>query len=248
MESDGCALSSFDGARPAIFLETRHGPTDGPKWADSHCAPLIRCEPDCWITWVMSSRRQQWTRQWRLLPRMLVTIRLRNVLLLPRFPCAEESAHEVPPNSFHATRPRMPCIYAPGEIAQLMGAAAQLRESYPQRPGTLIGLIAAPVFAFLRCSTSGFMVGCPIASCRSVGPSSARAVWFAVGRKSADCALHGGARLSPDSSPGGYHVGTLLPRTSEHSGRGSRPESSAGRCALLTLMNGGPRSCLLGLS
>jgi integrase/recombinase XerD len=74
-------------------------------------------------------------------------IRLRNVVLLARFLCAEDSAHEVPPNSFHAsTQRRLPYIYAPGEIAQLVEAASRLRESYPLRRqvyGTLLGLIAA---------------------------------------------------------------------------------------------------------
>jgi integrase/recombinase XerD len=74
-------------------------------------------------------------------------VRLRNVVLLARFLRAEDSAHEVPPNSFHAsTRRRMPYIYTPGEISQLIGAAAQLRASYPLRRqvyGTLLGLIAA---------------------------------------------------------------------------------------------------------
>jgi integrase/recombinase XerD len=74
-------------------------------------------------------------------------IRLRNVVLLARFLCAEDSAHEVPPNSFHAsTLRRLPYIYPQEEIAQLVGAASQLRESYPLRRQvyrTLLGLIAA---------------------------------------------------------------------------------------------------------
>ncbi len=74
-------------------------------------------------------------------------IRLRNIVLLARFLRAEDSTHEVPPNSFHASRQRrLPYIYAPEEIVQLVEAASQLRESYPLRRqvyGTLLGLIAA---------------------------------------------------------------------------------------------------------
>jgi integrase/recombinase XerD len=74
-------------------------------------------------------------------------IRLRNVVLLARFLRTEDSAHEVPHNSFHAsTRRRLPYIYTPEEIGQLVGAASRLRESYPLRRqvyGTLLGLIAS---------------------------------------------------------------------------------------------------------
>ncbi len=74
-------------------------------------------------------------------------IRLRNVVHLARFLHAEDSSHEVPYNPFHApARRRLPYIYAPGEIVQLVGAANRLRESYPLRRqvyGTLLGLIAA---------------------------------------------------------------------------------------------------------
>lgn len=74
-------------------------------------------------------------------------IRLRNVALLARFLHAEDPTHEVPPNQFHAsTQRRLPYIYSPGEIAQLVGAASRLRESYPLRRqvyATLLGLIAA---------------------------------------------------------------------------------------------------------
>ena len=74
-------------------------------------------------------------------------IRLRDVVHLARFLRAEDSAHEVPPNPFHAaTRRRLPCIYTPREIVQLVGAASQLRASYPLRRqvyATLLGLIAA---------------------------------------------------------------------------------------------------------
>jgi len=48
-------------------------------------------------------------------------IRLRNVVLLARFLCAEDSAHAVPPNSFHAsTLRRLPYIYPQEEIARLV--------------------------------------------------------------------------------------------------------------------------------
>jgi len=74
-------------------------------------------------------------------------IRLRNVVHLARFLHAEDPTHEVPPNPFHAsTQRRLPYIYSPGEIAQLVGAAGRLRESYPLRRqvyATLLGLIAA---------------------------------------------------------------------------------------------------------
>lgn len=73
-------------------------------------------------------------------------IRLRNVVLLARFLRAEDATHEVPPNSFHASRQRrLPYIYTPSEIAQLVAAASQLRESYRLRRqvyGTLLGMIA----------------------------------------------------------------------------------------------------------
>ena len=72
---------------------------------------------------------------------------MRNIVLLARFLRAEDLAHEVPHNPFHSsTRRRLTYIYAPGEIAQLVGAATQLRESYPLRRqvyGTLLGLITA---------------------------------------------------------------------------------------------------------
>jgi integrase/recombinase XerD len=74
-------------------------------------------------------------------------IRLRNVLHLARFLNTEDATHEVPLNPFHAsTRRRMPYIYSPVQIAQLVAAASRLRESYPLRRqvyGTLLGLIAA---------------------------------------------------------------------------------------------------------
>jgi integrase/recombinase XerD len=66
---------------------------------------------------------------------------------LARFLHAEDPAHEIPSNPFRASkRRRLPYIYAPEEIAQLVGAARRLRESYPLRRqvyGTLLGLIAA---------------------------------------------------------------------------------------------------------
>lgn len=74
-------------------------------------------------------------------------VRLRNVVLLARFLYAEDPAHEVPPNSFHASRQRsLPYIYSPEEIMQLVAVASQLPKSYPLRRqvyGTLFGLIAA---------------------------------------------------------------------------------------------------------
>lgn len=74
-------------------------------------------------------------------------VRLRNVVLLARFLYAEDPTHEVPPNSFHASRQRsLPYIYSPEEIGQLVAVASQLRESYPLRRqvyGTLLGLIAS---------------------------------------------------------------------------------------------------------
>jgi len=74
-------------------------------------------------------------------------VRLRNVARLARFLHAEDPAHEVPSNPFRALkRRRLPYIYTAEEIAQLVGAAGRLRESYPFRRqvyGTLLGLIAA---------------------------------------------------------------------------------------------------------
>ena len=74
-------------------------------------------------------------------------IRLRDVVLLARFLHAEDPIHEVPTNPFYApTRRRLPYIYTPDEIAQLLEGAGRLRRSYPFRRqvyGTLLGLIAA---------------------------------------------------------------------------------------------------------
>jgi integrase len=74
-------------------------------------------------------------------------IRLRDVARLARFLHAEDPIHEVPTNPFYApTRRRLPYIYTPAEIVQLLEAAGQLRRSYPFRRqvyGTLLGLIAA---------------------------------------------------------------------------------------------------------
>ncbi len=73
--------------------------------------------------------------------------RLRNVVNLARFLHAEDPIHEVPPNLFQASKQRpVPYIYSPEEIARLVGAARELRETYPLRRqvyATLIGLIAA---------------------------------------------------------------------------------------------------------
>ena len=74
-------------------------------------------------------------------------IRLRDVARLARFLHAEDPTHEVPMNPFSApTRRRLPYIYTPEEIVQLVGAASRLRQSYPLRRqvyGTLLGLLAA---------------------------------------------------------------------------------------------------------
>jgi integrase/recombinase XerD len=74
-------------------------------------------------------------------------IRLRDVARLARFLHAEDPIHEVPTNPFCAyTRRRLPYIYTPAEIVQLLEAATRLRRSYPFRRqvyGTLLGLIAA---------------------------------------------------------------------------------------------------------
>jgi integrase/recombinase XerD len=74
-------------------------------------------------------------------------VRMRNVANLARFLHAEDPSHEVPSNPFLASqRRRLPYIYAPEEIVQLIRATDRLRESYPLRRqvyGTLIGLIAA---------------------------------------------------------------------------------------------------------
>jgi integrase/recombinase XerD len=74
-------------------------------------------------------------------------IRLRDVARLARFLHAEDPIHEVPTNPFYApTRRRLPYIYTPVEIVQLLEGASRLRRSYPIRRqvyGTLLGLIAA---------------------------------------------------------------------------------------------------------
>ncbi|GAC1528897.1 MAG: tyrosine-type recombinase/integrase [Chloroflexota bacterium] len=74
-------------------------------------------------------------------------IRLRDVARLARFLHAEDPIHEVPGNPFYApTRRRLPYIYTPAEIVQLLAGAGRLRRSYPFRRevyGTLLGLIAA---------------------------------------------------------------------------------------------------------
>jgi integrase/recombinase XerD len=74
-------------------------------------------------------------------------IRLRDIAHLARFLHAEDPAHEVPSNPFRAPQcRRLPYIYAPEEIAQLVAATGRLRGSYPLRRqvyGTLLGLIAA---------------------------------------------------------------------------------------------------------
>jgi len=74
-------------------------------------------------------------------------IRVRDVARLARFLHAEDPKHQIPSDLFH--RPlhrRLPYIYAPQEIVQLMEAARRLRESYPLRRqvyATMIGLMAA---------------------------------------------------------------------------------------------------------
>jgi len=74
-------------------------------------------------------------------------IRLRDVAQWARFLHAENPTHEVPANLFHFTkRRRLPYIYAPEELAQLVGAADRLRLTYPLRRevyATMFGLIAA---------------------------------------------------------------------------------------------------------
>ena len=74
-------------------------------------------------------------------------IRLRDIARLARFLHAEDSIHEVPTNPFYAPmHRRLPYIYTPAEIVQLVEAAGQLRRSYPFRRqvyGTLLALIAA---------------------------------------------------------------------------------------------------------
>ena len=72
---------------------------------------------------------------------------MRDVANLARFLHAEDPSHEVPSNPFLVSkRRRLPYVYAPEEIVQLVRAATRLRKSYPLRRqiySTLIGLIAA---------------------------------------------------------------------------------------------------------
>jgi len=74
-------------------------------------------------------------------------IRLRDVARLARFLHVEDPTHEVPTNPFCAPMlRRLPYIYTPEEIVQLVEATGRLRETYPLRRrvyGTLLGLIAA---------------------------------------------------------------------------------------------------------
>src|SRR5205807_419717 len=76
--------------------------------------------------------------------------RLRDVVRLGRFLCAEDAAHEVPPaRVFHVPKRRpLPYIYTPEEVAQILEIAGQLRlqRSSRLRRQTfvmLFGLIAA---------------------------------------------------------------------------------------------------------
>jgi integrase/recombinase XerD len=73
-------------------------------------------------------------------------IRLRDVTRLARFLHAEDPKHQIPSDLFHVPiHRRLPYIYAPQEIVQLMEAARRLRESYPLRRqvyATMIGLMA----------------------------------------------------------------------------------------------------------
>ncbi len=57
-------------------------------------------------------------------------IRLRDVARLARFLHAEDPTHEVPTNPFYAPmRRRLPYIYTPEEIVQLVKATGRLRET-----------------------------------------------------------------------------------------------------------------------
>src|SRR5215831_2197955 len=74
-------------------------------------------------------------------------VRMRNVARFAQFLHAEDPTHEVPSNPFLASRyRRLPYIYKPDEIVQLVRAANRLCETYRLRRrvyGTLFGLIAA---------------------------------------------------------------------------------------------------------
>jgi integrase len=74
-------------------------------------------------------------------------VRLRDVARFARFLHTEDAAHEVPMNPFRApVRRRLPYIYTPKEIVQVVEASGRLRPTYPLRRrvyGTLLGLIAA---------------------------------------------------------------------------------------------------------
>ena len=63
---------------------------------------------------------------------------------LARFLQAENPIHEVPDNLLHFTkRRRLPYIYAPEELTQLVVAASRLRLTYPLRRevyATMFGL------------------------------------------------------------------------------------------------------------
>jgi hypothetical protein len=70
-------------------------------------------------------------------------VRLRDVARFARFLHTEDPAHEVPMIPLHApVRRRLPYIYTPKEIVQILEASHRLRETYPLRRqvyGTLLG-------------------------------------------------------------------------------------------------------------
>ena len=74
-------------------------------------------------------------------------VRLRAIAQLARFLYAEDPAHEVPSNPFHAYKCRpLPYIYTSEEIVQLLRATRLLRQSNPLRRqvyATIFGLLAA---------------------------------------------------------------------------------------------------------
>lgn len=81
-------------------------------------------------------------------------VHLQDVVRLARFLHGEDPAHDVPPmDFFHAPKIRpLPYIYTPEQVAQIVAAAHQLRESYPLRRQTLATLLGFIAVTGLRAS------------------------------------------------------------------------------------------------
>jgi len=92
-----------------------------------------------------------------------------------------DALHELPTNPFQApTRRRLPYIYTPAQIVQLVGAANRLRRSYPIRRevyATLLALIAA---TGLRIAATGRAYSSPLTKALCGGSKSGSTILSAV--------------------------------------------------------------------